>query len=348
MEMRAPLRRRRQRVVEEIAEERLAAPDRAPEIDAARRGGAPAQALPETTAAVRDQLAPQAIERGERGALRGIVLPFAGGDAGAVALARRARAVGADRSRQRGAHRRQVVADAHCAPRREDRSGADGRNGRSRPCARTSAAVLRARPIRRPPAGSTTSSSPPCTISTGHVRPLDAGEIPASDRRRDQDHLRAARASPRRAARHSCRTKTRRARARRRVFRGAPIRRWRRDHRLSPTPFIVHAFGLADAAEIEAHGRKAELARAPRSSVVTTLLNIVPPCSGCGWQMIATPSRASASRHAARRSRSRRRDPAAAGWRPPPETAAPMRCRVISSRDNDSVSFRQTVRARVR
>ena len=32
--------------------------------------------------------------------------------------------------------------------------------------------------------------------------------------------------------------------------------------------------------------------RSARSSMVTTLLCMVPPCSGCGWQTMATPARA--------------------------------------------------------
>ncbi len=94
MEMHAPLRCRRQRVVEKIAEKRLAAPDRAPKIDAANRVVASAQAPPQRRSWPCDEFVPQPVQIGERGALRRIILPFARGDAGAIARAKPARPVG--------------------------------------------------------------------------------------------------------------------------------------------------------------------------------------------------------------------------------------------------------------
>jgi hypothetical protein len=47
---------------------------------------------------------------------------------------------------------------------------------------------------------------------------------------------------------------------------------------------IEAAFAGADAAIVEAQARRAKLVGGPRERVVTTLLCMVPPCSGCGWQ----------------------------------------------------------------
>ena len=50
---------------------------------------------------------------------------------------------------------------------------------------------------------------------------------------------------------------------------------------------VEYPVARADTAEIEAQRRNAGFAASARATVVTTLLSMVPPFKGCGWQTIA-------------------------------------------------------------